>query len=58
MNWMNNSHIKMIDFALTSKIRSFSFKWSVEGGVDKVMNIMEIPFIVDVKTMSNQKKKQ
>jgi hypothetical protein len=24
-------------------------------GVDKVMNIIEIPFIVDAKTMSNQK---
>jgi len=56
MNWKNNSLIKMIDFPLTSKTRSFSFKWSIRKGVDKVINIIEIPFIVDAKTMSDQKK--
>ena len=55
MNWKNNNRIKMIDFPLTSKTVPFHLNGLLRKGVVKVLNIMEIPFIVDAKTMSNQK---
>ncbi len=38
------------------KVVPFHLNGLLREGVDKVMNIIEMPFIVDAKTMSNQKK--
>lgn len=57
MNWKKNNHIEMDNFSLTFKTRSLSFKWSVGIKVVKDMNIIKIPFMVEAKTMGNQKTK-